>query len=232
MKFNLLFRLLVAICLPVLNSTVVSAQEGAKAETEKIVLFDGKNLDQWRGYKDEKIGDGWAIEEGALKLTKGGAGDIVTKAEFADFEFSFDWKVDKGSNSGIMYRVSLGDKAPYYSGPEFQILDDAVHADGKNPLTSAGAAYGMYVPEGKVLKNVGEWNSAKIVLNKQHLEHWLNGKKVVDAELNSKDWNDRLGKSKFKDWPKFGKNPSGHIAIQDHGDVVYYRNITVTPLNK
>jgi Domain of Unknown Function (DUF1080) len=232
MNFNLLSAMLVAVCFFNLTGTVARAQEGATVAAETILLFDGKNLDQWRGYKDEKIGEGWEIVDGVLKLTKGGAGDIVTKAEFADFEFSFDWKVEKGSNSGVMYRVSLGDKAPYFSGPEFQILDDAVHADGKNPLTSAGAAYGMYVAEGKVLKNVGEWNSAKIVLNKNHVEHWLNGKKVVDAEIGSKDWNERLAKSKFKDWPKFGKNSGGHIAIQDHGDVVYYRNITVKRLAK
>ena len=232
MKFNLLSGLFVAVCFFILTGPSVFAQEGGDAATETIVLFDGKNLDQWRGYKNEKIGEGWAIEEGVLKLTKGGAGDIVTKAEFADFEFSFEWKVEKGSNSGVMYRVSLGDNAPYFSGPEFQILDDAVHADGKNPLTSAGAAYGMYVAKDKELKNVGEWNSAKIVLNKNHLEHWLNGKKVVDAEIGSEDWNERLAKSKFKDWPKFGKNTSGHIAIQDHGDVVYYRNITIKTMAK
>lgn len=156
----------------------------------------------------------------------------MTKEEFDDFELMFQWKVERGSNSGVMYRVSLGDRAPYFSGPEYQILDDAVHNDGKNPLTSAASLYGLYVPEGKELAPVGEWNTAKIVVQGTRVEHWLNGKKVVEADFASDDWQTRLEKSKFKTWPKFAKNRTGHIALQDHGDRVYFRDITIRRLSE
>jgi hypothetical protein len=194
------------------------------------LLFDGTSLEHWRGYKDEKIGAGWTIDEGTLKFSGKDGGDIITKQEFANFELTFEWKVEKGSNSGVMYRVSLGDAAPYLSGPEYQILDDDNHADGKNPATSAGSIYAMYAPENKKLMKVGEWNTSKIVLDGRLLQHWLNGVKVAETEINGADWKERYNKSKFKDWEKFGANASGHICLQDHGDVVWYRNIQVKKL--
>ncbi len=233
----------VLVCLIFGSNGIVEAQNKSdaisnppKAELDRqdeasIVLFDGTSLDQWRGYQKEEIGGGWKIDGDVLKFDGSGGGDIVTKETFDNFELIFDWKVEQGANSGVMYRVSLGDGAPYLSGPEYQILDDEVHADGKNPMTSAGSIYAMYAPEGKVLKAVGEWNSAKIVLNGNHLEHWLNGTCVAKTEINGDDWNERREKSKFKDWEKFGANRSGHICLQDHGNVVYFRNIKVKKLN-
>jgi hypothetical protein len=200
------------------------------ADDQTIVLFDGSDLSHWRGYKQEEIGKGWKVVDGVLKFDGSGGGDITTKQEFDNFELTFDWKVEKGSNSGVMYRVSLGDGAPYLSGPEYQVLDDDVHNDGKNPLTSAGSIYALYAPKDKKLNPVGEWNSAKIVLNGNHLEHWLNGTLVAETEIHGDDWNQRREKSKFRDWEKFGMNASGHICLQDHGDVVYYRDIRVKPL--
>lgn len=228
-RWKLLRCVIVVIASSFLGSTL-NGQEGDASKDDVVVLFDGTSLDSWRGYRTEEIGSGWEIVDGVLQLTKGGAGDIVTKEEFSDFELAFEWKVEKGSNSGVMYRVSLGDSAPYLSGPEYQILDDDVHADGKNPLTAAGSLYGLYIADGKELKPVGEWNTAKIVLNGSHVEHWVNGKKVVESDFDSDDWKARLEKSKFKTWPKFAKNNSGHIALQDHGDRVYYRQITVKRL--
>lgn len=211
----------------------ILAQESATQEEENItVLFDGTNLDHWRGYANEKVGAGWKIDDGTLMFDgESGGGDIVTRESYANFELTFDWKVAKAANSGIMYRVSLGDPAPYFSGPEYQVLDDGAHGDGKNKLTSAGSLYAMYAPEGKELNDVGEWNSAKIVLNGNQVEHWLNGTKVVDVEIHSDDWNEKLAASKFRDWEKFGKNESGHIAFQDHGDQVWYRNIRIKNLD-
>lgn len=209
------------------------AQDKVAEEDDSVkVLFDGTNLDQWRGYANEEIGAGWKIEDGTLMFDgESGGGDIVTREAFGNFELMFDWKVSEGANSGIMYRVSLGDPAPYFSGPEYQILDDAVHADGKNEMTSAGALYAMYAAQDKKLETVGEWNTAKIVLDGNHVEHWLNGVKVVEVDLHSDDWNEKLAASKFRDWEKFGKNESGHIAFQDHGDQVWYRNIRVKSLD-
>lgn len=202
-----------------------------KPAAEARVLFDGTNLDQFRGYAEEKIGAGWKVEEGVLRFDGSGGGDICTRDEFSDFELTFDWKVTKGANSGVMYRVSLGDSAPYLSGPEFQILDDAEHPDGKNESTSAGSLYALYAPANKSLKPVGEWNTAKIVIKGNRVEHWLNEQMVVEAELDSEDWKNRVAASKFKDWEKFGKNPSGHICFQDHGNEVWYRNIRIRDLS-
>ncbi len=225
---RLTFLLVVAlICLPQVSFGQNSADDNVE------VLFDGTNLEHWRGYKSEEVGAGWKIVDGNLMFDgESGGGDIVTKKEYANFELMFDWKVTEGANSGVMYRVSMGDGAPYFSGPEYQVLDDDVHRDGQNPKTSAAALYGLYVAEGKELNAVGEWNEAKIVLNGNRVEHWLNGTKVVDAELQSDDWNERVGNSKFKSWEKFGKNQSGHIAFQDHGDQVWFRNIRVRNLDE
>jgi hypothetical protein len=196
------------------------------------ILFNGKSLEAWRGYAQEAIGKGWTVEDGALHFDGSGGGDIVTKAEFTNFELTFDWKVAEGSNSGVMYRVGLGEQAPYFTGPEYQILDDDRHADGKNPLTSAGSLYGLYAPNGKQLKPVGEWNSAKIVAKRNHIEHWLNGAKLLEAEIGGDEWNRLVAGSKFKQWPKFGTLAKGRICLQDHGNHVWYREIKVRDLGE
>ncbi len=207
-------------------------QEDTEPDDEYEVLFDGTSLENFRSYAAEEIAPSWSIEESALKYDGSGGGDIMTRGEYDNFELKFEWKVTEGANSGVMYRVSTGDSAPYMSGAEFQILDDSKHHDGQNELTSAGSLYGLYVPENKRLNPVGEWNTATIVLNGMHVEHWVNRVKVVDAEIESEDWNERLAASKFKDWEKFAKNPTGHICFQDHGDTVYYRNIIIRSLNE
>lgn len=194
-------------------------------------LFDGSSLEAWRGFAAEPVGKGWTIVGKDLFFDGSGGGDIVTKDEFGDFELTFEWKVAEGSNSGVMYRVGLGEKAPYFTGPEYQILDDQRHADGKNPMTSAAALYALYAPNEKHLKAVGEWNSAKIVCKENRIEHWLNGKMVLDAEIGSDDWNNRVAGSKFKEWPKFATLTSGRICLQDHGDKVWYRNIQIKDLS-
>jgi len=190
-------------------------------------LFDGTSLKHFRGYASEEVGAGWKIVDGVLHFDGTGGGDICTRKEFGDFELTFDWKLGEGANSGVMYRVSLGDSAPYLSGPEYQVLDDAKHADGKNELTSAGSLYALYPPVQKTLNAVGEWNESRIVVTGGKVEHWLNGTQVVSADILSDDWKERVSNSKFKDWEKFGKNETGHICFQDHGDPVWYRNIRI-----
>lgn len=221
---------LCVVCLAsqLLGLSPLQAQQPA-AEIE-VLIQAGGNLDKFRGYKEEAIGKGWKVEGDAIHFDASGGGDLVTKAEFTNFQLDFEWKVDRGANSGVMYRVSLGDPAPYFSGPEYQILDDDVHGDGKNPLTSAAAIYGMYRPENKVLRPVGEWNTGRIVVNGSKVEHWLNGSKVCETDLDGADWKGKYAQSKFAKWEKFGRNPSGHIVFQDHGDKVWYRNITVKRL--
>ena len=156
-----------------------------------------------------------------------GGGDIMTKEKFSDFDLTFEWKVSEGGNSGVMYRVTTGDNAPYLSGPEYQILDDKKHKDGKNYLTSAGSLYGLYNEKERKLEPVGSWNNSRIVQKGNMIEHWLNGQKIVTAEIGSDDWKERVAGSKFKDWKKFGASASGHIAFQDHGDKFWLRNIKI-----
>jgi len=191
-----------------------------------IDLFDGSSTAAWRGYNRDTLPDGWVIDQETL-YRKGRGGDIMTKAQFEDFELELEWKIAANGNSGIMYRVSEGDPAPYFSGAEFQILDNDGHRDGQNELTSAGALYGMYATDLTAVKPVGEWNKTRIVVQGKHIEHWLNGKKVVECEIDSEDWNHKLAASKFAKWKKYARNNAGHIALQDHGDPVWYRNIRI-----
>jgi len=213
------------------SATRDAAAEAVDAATTKsTVVFDGSSLDNFRGYKQEKIGDGWKIVDGALHLDGTKSGDIITKQEYGDFELEFEWKISEAGNSGVIYRSSLGDNQSYLTGPEFQVLDDEKHSDS-SPKTSSGSLYGLYAPKGKTLKPVGEWNTAKLVLKGNSVEHWLNGTKVVSAEIGSDDWNARVANSKFKTWEKFAKNKKGHICFQDHGNPVWYRNIKIKPLD-
>jgi hypothetical protein len=194
------------------------------------VLFDGKNMDSWRGYKMQTMPPEWKIVDGTLTKSKS-TEDILTKDEYADFEFEVDWKLDKGGNSGIFYRGSEEFDHVYWSAPEYQLLDDANAPDGKNPLTSAGSAYGLYAPPRGVVKPAGEWNRTRIVVKGPHVEHWLNGKKVVEYELWSPDWEAKVKASKFNAWPKYGRAKMGHIAIQgDHNGALTLRNMRVRTL--
>jgi hypothetical protein len=216
--------------LTLLPSTV---QDNTLTEDEKKagwkLLFDGKTTEGWKGYKKDKVSDGWQVVDGALS-TKGKSGDICTVEEFADFEFVIDWKISPGGNSGIMYRVAETKGAPYETGPEYQVLDDDKHGDGKNPLTSAGSIYAVYPPAKKTAKPVGEWNHTKIVCKGAHVEHWLNSEKMAEAEIGSEDWNAKVAKSKWAKVASYGKETKGHIDLQDHGNKVEFKNIKILVL--
>jgi hypothetical protein len=197
-----------------------------------IILFDGSRLDAWRGYRSEAIPACWQIaEDGTLHCTGESGGDLITREQFADFVLELEWKVAPKGNSGIMYRVTEAYEAPWMSGPEYQILDNAGHADGNDPKTSAGACYALYPTDPAAVRPAGEWNQTRIVVDSTHVEHWLNGHKVVEYTLGSDDWNARVAASKFQVYPDFGKARQGHIALQNHGDPVWYRNIRIRPLN-
>ena len=193
------------------------------------LLFDGTSTAAWRGYKKETMPDGWQAVDGALSRV-GDAGDIVTREQFRNFELSLEWKVAPGGNSGIFYRASEDDDAIYWTAPEMQVLDDAGHRDGGDRLTSAGALYGLYPAPPGLAKPAGEWNHVRIVANGNHVEHWLNGTKVVDCELGSADWEARVKASKFAPHARFARNAEGHIGLQDHGDAVSFRNIKIRVL--
>lgn len=211
-----------------LAATAALAQ-GDSAAVGWRPLFDGRTTAGWRGFKRERAPDGWQVVDGALTRV-GPGGDLITTEQFGSFELVLEWNVAEGGNSGIMYHVTEAAAATYITGPEMQVLDDARHADGRSPLTSAGACFALYPAAPGAVKPAGEWNAVRLVVAGPRVEHWLNGVLVTAYELWSEDWNARVRGSKFADWPGFGAATRGHIALQDHGDRVAYRNIRIRPL--
>jgi hypothetical protein len=190
-------------------------------------LFDGKSLDAWRGYKDDAVPAGWKIAGGAL-VKDARVDDIMTKDEFGDFELELEWKIGEAGNSGIFYRGTQEYDHIYWSAPEYQLLDDEKASDNKTRLTCAGAAYALYPSPPGHLKPVGEWNRTRIVARGAHVEHWLNGTKVVEYELWSPDWEAKVKASKFNVYPNFGRAKRGRIALQgDHEGSLGFRNIRI-----
>lgn len=222
----MLFWTSIAIADDAGNNTL-SKEEAREGFT---LLFDGKTMDHWRGYQAKTVPSGWKVIDGCI-VRVGGGGDIISKKEYGNFELRLDWKVAPKGNSGIMYHVLEKDGlTSYMTGPEYQVLDNKGHADGRNKLTSAGSCYGLYAPMKEVCNPAGEWNHARIVIKDGHVEHWLNGTKVVEYVKGGDEWNKKLANSKFKQWPEFGKPTHGHLCLQDHGDKVEYRNIRIREL--
>jgi hypothetical protein len=205
-------------------------QSAIRNPQSAIPLFDGTSLSHWRGYKTEGVPNGWRIAEGTLMKT-GSVGDLISKQEFGDFDLELEWKIGEAGNSGIFYRGTEEYDHIYWSAPEYQLLDDIKAADNKTRLTCAGAAYAVYPsPEGH-LKPVGDWNLARIVARGPHIEHWMNGFKLLEYEIGSPDWSSRVAASKFNAWPHYGRAPRGHIGIQgDHDGSLAFRNIRIREL--
>ncbi len=198
------------------------------------LLFDGETVDGWRGFRREDVPSAWVVEDGALHFTAEGPredrGSIISAEQFGDFELRLEWKISAGGNSGIFFGVSETTDTPYMSGPEMQVLDDAGHPDGEDPRTSAGSNYALHAPSSPVVRPVGEWNEVRILVERGHVEHWLNGLKIVEYELGSEEWTRLVADSKFGAWPEYGRHPVGHVGLQDHGDPVWYRNIRIRPI--
>lgn len=210
-----------------MSATALPAQKGPGPWAS---LFDGKSVQGWHNYDTPgKPVAGWTAENGLL-VRSGAGGDLTTDKQYANFELELEWKVEKGGNSGVIYRIDHRGEKSYVSGPEMQILDDAVHRDGQNPLTSAGANYALHPAVPGLNKGANEWNTVRLVVNGTHVEHWLNGKQVVAYELGSADWETRRKASKFANAEMYGRAGRGHIALQDHGDRVYFRNIRIREL--
>jgi len=194
------------------------------------LLFDGRTTEGWRGYKTPAPPAAWHVTDGVLTKTVG-TGDIVTKAEYQDFELRFDWMLAKGGNAGAFYRANEEFDHIYWTGPEYQLLDDANAPDGKNRLTSAGSAYGLYAAPAGIVKPANEWNSSRIIVKGRHVEHWMNGQKLLEYELLSPDWEAKVAASKFSKWPKYGRLPKGIIGFQgDHDGALSLRNIIIREL--
>ncbi|MCD6332005.1 MAG: DUF1080 domain-containing protein [Bacteroidales bacterium] len=197
------------------------------------LLFDGHSMDKWRGYKKEKV-QGWVIEEHAMKaqgLPHGQGGDIITKEVYKDFELYLEWKIGQRSNSGIFFHVVEGDQYPtvYLTGPEYQLLDDVGFPES-DPLHDSGANYDMHPAKFGQVKTLDEWNTARIIVKGPHVEHYLNGRKVVEYDLWTDDWYKLKNGSKWKNAEGYGKYKEGHIALQDHGGTTMFRNIKIRRL--
>ncbi len=236
---RLLFATL--LCVFVLHSQV-NAQENKLTDKEKSegwqLLFDGSTMTQWRSANSDSFPSrGWVVENGILVIDKNG-GDIITREQFGDFEFVLDFKLTEGANSGVKYSVqrfnppvrSLG----ALLGPEYQLLDDEKHPDakaGRNGNRKLGSLYDILPSNtSSALRPIGEWNTARIVSKGNHVEHWLNGIKVLEYERTGELYNTAFAQSKFKEVTSFGKNNTGYILLQDHGNKVFFRNIKIRKL--
>jgi cytochrome c len=193
------------------------------------LLFDGETTAGWRHFRGEAALEGWEVIDGALVRT-GPGGDIVTEEQFTDFELSLEWKLEPGGNSGMFFHVTEDHDWVWETGPEMQVLDNALHHDGQDPLTSAGANYALHAPSWDTTRTPGHWNRARLLVRGPHVEHWLNGERLLEYELWSLDWVRSVAASKFASMPDYGKRKRGHIALQDHGDRVEYRNIRIREL--
>ncbi len=194
------------------------------------LLFDGKTTTGWRGYKLTTMPPEWMAMDGTLMKSLRTT-DIVTVDKYADFELSFEWKVASAGNAGVFYRATEEYNRVYWSTLEYQLADDALTPDSRNPLTSAGSIYGFYPSTKGIAKAANEWNVARIVAKGAHVEHWLNGVKLAEAELWSPEFDAKYQASKFKPYPNFARATSGFIAIQgDHNGQLSLRNIKIREL--
>ncbi len=231
---------LVAACSPMGNSTPASSATTTASGATQLTpeqraagwrsLFDGTSTAAWRGYHQQTMPAGWRIVDGLL--TKSGpVDDIITRDQFGNFELALDWKIGPGGNSGIFYRGTEDYDHIYWSAPEYQLLDDALHPDGKSRLTSAGADYALYPSPAGVVRPADQWNSTLIVVKGDTVQHWMNGQKLLEYVLGSPDWQAKVKASKFADYPKYGMAPRGYIGIQgDHDGTLAIRNVRIRTL--
>ncbi|GAB5473457.1 MAG: DUF1080 domain-containing protein [Maribacter sp.] len=215
--------------------------EAKVPEEEWEVIFDGETFDGWHEYLKEGVSEHWKIEDGAMVFyppkdrKEGESYNLVSEAEYTDFELSLDWKISEAGNSGIFWAIKelpeLGQ--PYQTGPEIQVLDNDKHPDGKNGTShQAGALYDMVSPAKDVTKPIGEWNTCVISINHKTNSGSvsLNGTPLVEFPVNDPEWSEMVSKSKFADWEHFAKYTTGRIGVQDHGDMVAFRNIKIKEL--
>lgn len=248
-----LFALLSVLTLQAKKDVVQAALNVAASEQDNTLskaevkagwtlLWDGKTTEGWRGAKLSDFPQkGWRIESGVLKVEKakgaesGNGGDIVTKATFRDFILKVDFCITEGANSGIKYFVDPSENKGEGSaiGCEFQVLDDLRHPDAKLGVKgnrTLGSLYDLIpAPEDKPFRGVGTWNTAMIVVQGSHVEHWLNGVKIIEYERRNQEWDALVAYSKYKNWNNFG-NHDGCILLQDHGDEVWFKNVKIQQL--
>ncbi len=217
------------------NQPINTLTEEEKAAGWQL-LFDGNTLNGWKEFNRDSLSGEWTVEDSLLVCNgKGGdiGADIITTARFANFEFSVDWKISPGGNSGIFYHAIEDTMyhAAYETAPEYQLIDDLGWPDTLEPWQQTGADYAMHpAAADKKLNPTGEWNTSRIVFNNGHVEHWLNGGKIVEFEAYTPEWENLRTTGKWKDFPDYAKAKEGSIGLQDHGSKIYFRNIKVKTL--
>src|SRR6266704_2311380 len=218
---------------PAQSGATTSVATGLTAEQRAAgwrPLFDGTSTSAWRSYKQQTFPAAWHIVDGTL-TKEGSTDDIITRDQFGNFELAFDWKLSPGGNAGVFYRGTEEYDHIYWSAPEYQLLDDAGHPDGKSRLTAAGADYALYPSPAGVVKPADQWNSTLIVVNGSTVQHWMNGQKLLEYELGSADWLEKVKASKFSAYPNYGRAPRGYIGIQgDHDGTLSIRNVRIREL--
>lgn len=222
--------LLVVLAASVSHAAEMNALSADEAAAGWQLLFDGQSTEGWRNYQASTTAPGWQVVDGTLARV-GQAGDLVTIAEYGNFELQLEWRVETGGNSGLFIRAGEDDPYIFMSAPEVQMLDDANHRDGQSPLTSAGSNYALHPVEQGIARGAGVWNHVRVLVDGNLVVQWLNGQEVVRYELGSADWRARVQNSKFAAWPNYGTRPRGHIGLQDHGDPVAFRNIKIRILD-
>lgn len=217
------------------KQNVLSDQE--KLDGWKL-LFDGQSLDGWKNYNTPGI-SGWSVEEGNLAASGTGgdnSGYIITEKQYDNFELAFDWKIAPAGNSGVIYHVLEGKKfkTPYLTGPEYQLIDDIGFPEKLETWQMAGADYAMHVADSSVkkLKQAGGWNSSRIIFDNGHVEHWLNGSKIVEFEAWTPEWFELKNSGKWTTAPEYGLSETGYISLQDHGSKSWFRNMKIRELPK
>lgn len=193
-----------------------------------VLLFDGQSSAGWSGYNKDHVPSSWSVQDGILRFQPGAeGGDLATLGQFSDFDLRLEWRVSSGGNSGIFFHSQQGRGSSSDTGPEMQVLDNALHPDGRAGVTSAGAAYALYAPAFDATRGANEWNEVRLVVRAGRVRHYMNGFEIVDYTLGSDDWKERVSNSKFAQRPEYGRTMRGHIVLQDHGDLVEYRSIRI-----
>jgi len=228
--FMTIVVLLVGVLCTADNPPINTLTAKEKADGWRL-LFDGRTTAGWRGFRQQQMPAGWRAVDGALTRVAA-ATDIVTIDQFADFELKIDWNLGPNGNTGVFYRVTEDDDVMWHTAPEYQIIDNAYNKEPLKPVQLAGANYDLDPPTRDATKPIGSWNETRIVVRGPHVEHWLNGVKVVEYELWSPDWERRMQQSKFKDFSRYARARRGHIGIQDHGDRVAFHNIKIRDLKE
>jgi len=223
------------------DTTQMETKAVPEPEDEWSSLFDGETLDGWKRYNADETGPLWSVDDGAILCDGTGLGEgsgemggsLITKEKFGNFELELEWKISEGGNSGILYHVVEKPEYAYayVTGPEYQLMDDASAPASMDEAKKTASTYDMFAPSAnKKLKPAGEWNTAKIIYNNGHVEHWLNGQKVLEFEEGSDAWQTRYESSKWTEYSGWCQYKKGSIALQDHGNYTWFRNIKIKKL--